>query len=126
VSHPNLVCLYERSSRWLSVARAGARRIERERMPWSDPIALLIKAGVAYLEGVTSEALAHLHDAERGFERADMKLYLAVTRRRIGALQDDEQGRELQRVADEWMIAQNVKNPAAMTRMLSPGFPDRL
>jgi len=115
-----------RSSRWLSVARAGARRIDRERMPWSAPIAVLIRAGIAYLEGATSLAIAHLHDAARGFERADMNLYLAITRRRIGALQDDEPGRELRRVSDEWMTAQNVKNPAAMTRMLSPGFPDSL
>ena len=39
------------SRRWLSVARAGARRIANERMPWSDPIALLVRAGIAYLEG---------------------------------------------------------------------------
>ena len=52
-----------------------------------------------------------------------MKLYAAVARRRIGALQDDAHGRELQRQADEWMAAQNIKNPAAMTRTLAPGFP---
>ena len=53
-----------------------------------------------------------------------MNLYAAVARRRIGALQDDEHGRELQRQADEWMAAQHIKNPAGMTRMLAPGFPD--
>ena len=31
------------SPRFLAVARAGARRIARERMPWSDPIALLLQ-----------------------------------------------------------------------------------
>ena len=54
-----------------------------------------------------------------------MKLYAAVARRRIGALQDDARGRELTRQAEEWMAAQNIKNPAAMTRMLAPGFADR-
>ena len=53
-----------------------------------------------------------------------MKLYVAVTRLRIGALQNDERGRELQRQAEEWMAAQNIKNPASMIRMLAPGFPD--
>ena len=48
-----------------------------------------------------------------------MKLYAAVARRRIGALQDNARGRELQRQAEEWMVAQNIKNPAAMTRMLA-------
>ena len=39
------------SRRFLPIARAAARRIARERMPWSDPIALLLRAGIAYLEG---------------------------------------------------------------------------
>jgi eukaryotic-like serine/threonine-protein kinase len=112
------------SRRFLSVARAGARRIARERMPWSDPIGLLLRAGIAHLEGSTPLALRYLHDAADRFTRADMNLYLAVARRRIGALQDDEHGRELQRQAEEWMAAQNIKNPARMTGMLAPGFPD--
>ena len=93
-------------------------------MPWSDPIALLLRAGIAYLEGSTPLALRYLHDAADRFDRADMKLYAAVARRRIGALQDDAHGRELQRQAEEWMAAQHIKNPACMTRMLAPGFPD--
>jgi serine/threonine protein kinase/tetratricopeptide (TPR) repeat protein len=110
--------------RLLSVARDAARRIARERMRWSDPIGLLLRAGVAHLEGRTPLAVRHLHDAADRFERADMKLYLAVARLRIGALQKDEQGRDLHRQAEEWMAGQNIKNPACMTRMLSPGFTD--
>jgi hypothetical protein len=113
-----------RSRRFLSIARAGARRIARERMPWSDPIALLLRAGIAYLEGSTSLAVRYLHDAADRFDRADMNLYAAVTKRRIGALEDDPLGRGHQRQAEEWMAAQHIKNPAAMTRMLAPGFPD--
>jgi predicted Ser/Thr protein kinase/tetratricopeptide (TPR) repeat protein len=113
-----------RSRRFLSTARAGARRIARERMPWSDPIALLLRAGIAYLEGRTPLALTYLHEAADRFGRADMKLYAAVARRRIGTLQDDAPGRELRRQAEEWMAAQHIKNPVGMTRMLAPGFPD--
>ena len=112
----------EGSSRLLSVARDGARRIARERMPWSDPIALLLNAGSAYLEGNTPLALRHLHDAAGRFDRADMGLYRAVAWQAIGALQDDEQGRDLRQQADAWMAAQQIKNAAAMTRMLAPGF----
>ena len=111
--------------RFMSVADAGARGIAREHMPWSDPIALLIRAGIAQVEGRTSLALRCLDDAMDQFDRADMKLYAAVARRRIGALQDDARGRALTRQAEEWMVAQNIKNPAAMTRMLAPGFADR-
>jgi hypothetical protein len=110
--------------RFLRIARAGARRIARERMPWSNPIALLLKAGIANLEGNVPLALSYLHDAADRFDRADMQLYGAVARRRIGALQDDARGRELQCQADEWMAAQEIRNPTAFTRMLAPGFPD--
>jgi hypothetical protein len=111
-----------RSSRFLSVARAGARRIARERRSWSDPIALLLRAGIAHIEGSTPLALSCLHDAADRFDRADMKLYAAVARRRIGVVQDDAPGRELRRQAEEWMATQHIKNPVAMTRMLAPGF----
>jgi len=113
----------KQSSRFLSVARDGARRIGRERMPWSDPIGLLLRAGIAAFEGRAPLALSYLHDAADRFARADMKLYVAVARRRIGALQDDEHGRALAREADAWMAGQNIRNPAAMTHMLAPGFP---
>jgi hypothetical protein len=119
-----MIAARNRSRRFLSIARAAARRIARERMPWSDPIALLLRAGIAYLEGNTPLALRRLHDAADRFERADMKLYLAGTRRRIGALQDDQHGRELLRQGDAWMAAQNITNPTSMTRLLAPGFPD--
>ena len=108
----------------LGCPRAGARRIARERRSWSDPIALLLQAGIAYVEGSTPLALRCLHDAADRFDRADMKLYAAVARRRIGAVQDDERGRELQRQAEAWMAAQHIKNPVCMTRMLASGFPD--
>jgi len=112
------------SRRYLSVARAAARRIARERMPWSDPIALLLNAAIAHLEGKTVLAVRYLHDAADRFAGADMNLYAAVTRRRIGELQDDATGRELSRQAEAWMAMQQIKNPARMTRMLAPGFPD--
>src|SRR6185503_2452128 len=51
------------SRRSLSRARAATRRIARERMPWSDPFALLLRAGIAYQEGNTPLALRCLHDA---------------------------------------------------------------
>jgi serine/threonine protein kinase len=108
--------------RFLSVVRDAARRIARERMRWSDPIALLLRAGVAHLEGRTPLAVRHLHDAADRFERADMKLYLAATRFRIGELQRDERGHDLYRQAGQWMAAQNIKKPASMLRVLSPGF----
>jgi hypothetical protein len=112
------------SRRFRAVARAEARRISRERMPWSDPIALVLQGGIAFLDGERPLALRYLHDAADRFERADMRLHAAAVRRRIGELQDDAAGRELRRQAEAWMATQQIKNPAGMTRMLVPGFPD--
>ena len=53
-----------------------------------------------------------------------MQLYAAVTRRRLAGLVKGDGGRELRRQSDEWMAAQDVRNPALLTRMLAPGFPD--
>jgi hypothetical protein len=111
--------------RFLSVARADARRIAAERMRWSDPIALLLEAGIASVEGRDAAAVTCLYAAADKFDGAEMKLYAAVTRRRLGALRGDDQGRELQQQAEAWMAAQQIKNPSCLTRMLAPGFPDR-
>ena len=93
-------------------------------MPWSDPIALVLQGGIAFLDGERPLALKYLHDAADRFERADMRLHAAAVRRRIGELQDDAAGRELRWQAEAWMATQQIKNPAGMTRMLVPGFPD--
>jgi hypothetical protein len=53
-----------------------------------------------------------------------MRLYAAVTRRRIGALQSDAAGRACRDQADAWFAAQDIRNPAAFARMLTPGFPE--
>jgi hypothetical protein len=121
-----MAAAHPRSGRFRRMARAEAGRIARERMPWSDPIALVLQGGLAYLEGEGPVVLRCLRDAADRFARADMRLHAAVVRRRIGALQDDTAGRELRRQAEAWMATQQIKNPAGMTRMLAPGFPDVL
>ena len=110
--------------RFLTIARRDARRIARENMPWSEPVSVLLNAAVAYLEGDASLAAERLAAAAEGFDRAQMKLYTAVARRRLSELANDESTRELRRQADEWMGAQGIVNPPRMTRLIAPGFPD--
>jgi hypothetical protein len=113
-----------RGNRFLSVARDEARRIERDKMPWSDPLALLLRAAVASLEGNASLAEQRLAGAVEGFDLAEMKMYAAVSRRRLGTLVGGDRGHELIRQADEWMAAEDIKNVASMTRLIAPGFAD--
>jgi hypothetical protein len=119
-----MAAAHRTAGRFQAVARAEAQRIAAERMPWSDPIALMLQGGIAFLDGNRPLALRYFHDAADRFERADMRLHAAAARRRIGALQDDDNGRHLQRQAEAWMATQQIKNPAGMTRMLAPGLPD--
>jgi eukaryotic-like serine/threonine-protein kinase len=111
--------------RFLWVARTCARRIAAERMPWSNPIGMLLQAGIAWLEDRPSEALQSLHAAADRFDSADMRMYAAVTKRRIGELQSGDEGRKRQEQADAWMAAQQIRNPFCLTRMLAPGFTER-
>jgi len=107
---------------WLRIAERLARRIAQERMPWSDPLALLIRAAVASARGDDPAAAGLLSLAVEGFTRAEMGLYAAAARRRLGVVVGGEGGGQLVAEADAWMTDQSIRRPEAMTRMLVPGF----
>jgi hypothetical protein len=106
----------------LASAERAASRIERERMPWSDPLAWLLRAAVAAARGQRPESLELLSRAAGAFEAADMALYAAAARRRKGELLG-ESGRAEVEASDAWMLAHGVKAPSRMTGLLAPGFP---
>jgi hypothetical protein len=81
-----------------------------------------LRAGVAGLRHDCSQARQWLSQAASGFERADMALYAAVARWRLGELRDSAAGRHLVDETDDWMASQGIKKPASMVRMLAPGF----
>lgn len=93
-------------------------------MPWSNPIGLLLDAGVARLEGRLAEARESLTAAVEQFDRAEMKLYAAVARVRLGKLLAGAEGEAIRQQAAAWMVAQPIRNPPAFTRMFAPGFDD--
>jgi tetratricopeptide (TPR) repeat protein len=104
------------------VAETMAKRIARERMPWSDPFVALIRAAIANSKGDSAAARTLLSDAIERFDLADMHLYAMAARRRLGQLTNGERGAELQREADKWMADQKIHQPRRMTQMLAPGF----
>jgi hypothetical protein len=108
----------------LATARADARRIASEATPWSNPLALLVGAGVAYVEGDLIQARHRLLGAVDGFDRAGMTLYAAVARRRLAALQEGAPRRETERRADVWMTTQQIRDRRRFTRAFASGFGD--
>jgi serine/threonine protein kinase len=104
-------------------AERDARRIERERTPWGDALALLVRAGVAVARGRVDAATTLLTTAEQSLQALDMALHAASARRHRGHLIGGEEGRRLILDADTWMTAQRIRNPARMAALLSPGSP---
>jgi serine/threonine protein kinase len=108
--------------RRLGIAESLAKSIARENMPWSNPLANLIHAGLAKRRGDDSQAAALVSQAVEGFEASDMKLYAATARRRLGEILGGDGGHELITQADDWMSKQEIKNPAKVANLMAPGF----
>jgi hypothetical protein len=109
---------------YLVAARHEVRRIDREGMAWSDPIARLLGAAIAFLDGDVAGAERRLIDSIDGFDRAGMRLYAAAARRRLGQIAASGRGREQSAAGDVWMASEGIVNPSRMTRLIAPGFPD--
>jgi hypothetical protein len=84
----------------------------------------LIAATVAHLEGREAATVEQLTGALEAFNAADMQLYAAVARRRLGALVGGDRGRDLRRASDAYMAAEDIRNPGAMSRLIAPGLPE--
>ena len=70
----------------LATAAKIAGRIEKEKMAWAAPLALLLRAGVAAARGRTPEAAAALESAAERLERVDMRFLAVAVRFRLAQL----------------------------------------
>jgi hypothetical protein len=109
----------------LRTAESDARSLASQRSPCPSALAWIIRAGVAGAQGDKEAARTYLIGAAERFEALDMRLWAWAARRRLGELLGHDEGRELVAQADTWMTVQTIRNPARMTAMLVPGFPDR-
>jgi hypothetical protein len=107
----------------LRAAGQAARRLEREKQPWMEPLAGLVRATIAASGGDTSRAVKLLTHAITRFDAVDMALYAAAARRRLGEILGGDEGAALCAAAHWWMAGQNVVDPARMAALCAPGFP---
>lgn len=103
-------------------AARDAKSIAAEKMPWSDPLAALLRAGIANVRGDADRALAELQQAEAGLVAADMALYAAAARYCRGKLLGGDAGNALVNASLGWMSGQGVVNPERMVALHAPGF----
>jgi len=107
----------------LAAAARDTRSVEKEHMGWGDPLAALLRAGLANLAGDTAGAAAHAARAATLCEAAEMALYGAIARRAHGALLGGDEGARLVTEAERWMAQKELRNPARFTATLAPGLP---
>jgi serine/threonine protein kinase/tetratricopeptide (TPR) repeat protein len=108
--------------RRLRIAEQLADRLSAEKMGWSNPMAAVIRAGLAYRRGNNARAEVLTTEAIDGFEAADMTLYAAAARRRLGEIIGGDRGEELLNQADELMRRRQIKTPAAFANLLVSAF----
>jgi len=106
----------------LKIAEGVADRIAREKMPYANAYAALIRAGIARQRGDDDLTVTLLEKALKEFDAADMTLYANVTRHRLGEMIGGDRGGELRQEAAEWMSRQLIKNPAKVMNLMAPGF----
>ncbi len=105
----------------LSRAESHVRRLEREHVHWADALATLARAGIASIRGDRAEAARRLGFAASHFFFADMALYAAVARCRLGSIVGGDKGWTLVNSAEGWMRSQGIRNPSGFAEMLAPG-----
>jgi hypothetical protein len=101
--------------------RRLARRLERERMTWTAPLAAILNAAVANATGDRQGAARWLRRAADLAQGADMYLHAAAARYQLGLALGGDEGRELVARGGAAMTSQDIRAPARFAAMLVPG-----
>ena len=106
----------------VAMARKSARRLERERVSWVQPLAQSLQAGVAAAEGKPEQAAELLITAAMEFDQVPMEGYASAARWRAASLlKGSSRADDLKRESDRWMNREGIRNPDRMTDMLTFG-----
>src|SRR5262249_21662988 len=98
----------ERREQCAEVERA-IRRIAHERLSWAAPMATMLQAGLAMLEGARDPAARLFDEAARAFAAADMTMHAAIARRRAHKIG-----------GDDWFVANEIRDCERFTQMFAP------
>lgn len=99
------------------------RQIEKEQMAWTSPLAVLLRAGLAYCRKDRTAAAQLLRTAITALDESQLGLYAAAARWRLAEiLPESAEAQTLRERSQLFMTEQEVRNPARMVAMLVPGF----
>jgi hypothetical protein len=106
----------------LKRAAAASKRLCGLRSRWAAALGTLLDPGIRAASGDKEAALAVTRDAVVKLDAADMPLYAAAARRRLGALVGGNEGERLVAGADEVLRAAEIASPVRFSALLAPGF----
>jgi hypothetical protein len=101
-------------------ASEDARRLEREKRPWTVALGTLIDAGVASGRGERELAVSLYGRAAVELDSVDMAGHAHVARLRQGELVAGAEGQAMVAAARGWLLGQTVKNPERWAAMFAP------
>ncbi len=102
-------------------ARRLARRLEREHMPWTAPLAAIVNASAENAGGDRASAAGLLRSAIELADAAGMPLYAAAAQYQLGVSIGPSAGDELVERAISIMTAREIRVPSRVASMLVPG-----
>jgi len=104
----------------LEAAISGAEALEAENVPWGNAFASALRGLAAAGRSDAEGAVKLLQQAILAFEAADMRLFAAATRLRLGEVAGGSLAAASIKAGEAWMMAQGIKAPAALAQMLVP------
>jgi hypothetical protein len=102
-----------------------ARAVERERLPWADALATLLRAGSAHLRTQNDTCISLLERATGAFDQVDMALHAAAARRWLGALAGGEAGDAMRLSAEHAIRVAGITDVPKTAALLAPAFVER-
>jgi hypothetical protein len=105
-------------------ARKLASSLAKEKSTLSTSLAAVLRAGVARVLERDQEATDELRAAVALLDEHETMLIASTARLRLATMIGEGDGKPLSAEVDQWMSEQCIDNPARMTAMLIPGWPD--
>lgn len=106
--------------RLLEVTRRDAKRLVAHDVGWSVPHGQLLLAEVAAAEDQRNLQRELLEQALGGFEEADLRLYTAIARRKLGTLLGGNEGAEHLAMANQYFDEHGIIDPERFEAAFAP------